>query len=332
MSASLEQIIPFIRPLAPLLLDVTVTDVLVNQGGRHVFVARAGRLEPVDGIAINEDYLRQALESIARMCHNEIDHSRPMLTARLADGSRVAATIPPCSPEGDTLAIRKFTKRYTLGQLVEANTLTAETADTLRRAVRENRNILVSGGTGAGKTTLLNALAQTIPPAERLIVIEDTAEIFIPIHHHVVRFEAQESRPAVPGEAAVPAFTIGDLLRHALRNQPDRIIVGEVRGGEAWDLLRGLNTGHQGSMSSLHANSALEALTQLRDYVLMSGINLPPSSIVEAIATAIHRVVHVHRDRETGQRRVTEVLAVHGFDTDLKRFQTTVLHPISTSL
>lgn len=327
MSASLEQIIPYLRPLATLLLDATVTDVLVNDGGRRVFAERKGRLEPV-AITLDSTYLRAALEVIAHMCAKDIDQARPMLDARLDDGSRIAATVPPCASDGDTLTIRKFTRRYTLDELVGVGTLSNDTSEHLRTAVRQQRNLLISGGTGTGKTTLLNAVAQTIPLGDRVIVIEDTSEIFIPSTHHVVRFEAQPELPAVPGEAAVPAFTIGALLRHTLRNRPDRIIVGEVRDGAGWDLLQALNTGHQGSMTTIHANSATLALTRLRDCVLQSGINLHSSIILESIGQAIHVVVHLERDRETGQRAVTEVLAVTGYDgPPMDRFRTARLYP-----
>lgn len=320
MSGSLEQIGPYIRPLAPLLADRTVTDILVNQGGKRVFIERRGRLEPTP-ITLHQDYLRTAIETIARMCGNEIDHTRPLLDARLDDGSRVAAAVPPCAADGETLSIRKFTKRYTLDELVEGATLPPHVADLLREAVDEQRNLLISGGTGAGKTTLLNALARAIPPADRLVVIEDTSELYLPLSEDVVRLEAQPARPAVPGEPAVTAFTIGDLLRHALRHRPDRILVGEVRGGEAWDLLQCLNTGHLGSMSSIHANSAEQALTRLSHCVIQSNINLPTVNILEAIALAIHRVIHIYRERQNGQRLVTDVLAVTGIDPHTTRFQ-----------
>jgi pilus assembly protein CpaF len=242
---------------------------------------------------------------------------QPILDARLEDGSRVAAMFPPCSVDGPTLTVRKFTRRYGLGDLVEVGTLNEETATLLRRAVEERHNILISGGTGTGKTTVLNALAETIPPEDRIVLIEETSEIRID-KPNLVRFEARRAQTPLGREAPLPAVSIADLVRATLRHRPDRIIVGEVRGPEAFDLLQALNTGHLGSLTTIHANAAEQALTRLAHCVLTANVGLPHRSVREAIALAIHLVVHLAR--VGGRRVVTEVVAVRGYDQHADRF------------
>ncbi len=315
--SSLDRILPFLRPIEDLLLDPSVTEVMVNSGGRRVFVERSGALEDVPGRTLEVRNLTVAIKNIARACGDEISEHQPMLDARLEDGSRVAAMFPPCSVDGPTLTVRKFTHRYSLEELVAIGTLTSALADQLCRAVDGRRNILISGGTGTGKTTLLNGLAARIPEADRIVLIEETSEILIE-KPNLVRFEARRAQVPIGQEVPVPAVTIADLLRATLRHRPDRIILGEVRGPEAFDLLQALNTGHLGSLSTIHANSAEQALTRLAHCVLTANVGLPHRSTREAIALAIHLVVHISRFE--GQRIVSEVLAVNGYDGEVDRY------------
>jgi len=316
--SSLDRILPFLRPIEDLLGDPSVTEVMVNGGGRSVFVERAGTVEAVPDRTLELRNLTVAIKNIARACGDEISEHQPVLDARLEDGSRVAAMFPPCSVDGPTLTVRKFTHRYTLAELVEVGTLGTAMADALRQAVVERRNILISGGTGTGKTTLLNALAATIPVTDRIVLIEETSEILID-KPNLVRFEARRAQAPLGQEAALPAVTISDLLRATLRHRPDRILVGEVRGAEAFDLLQGLNTGHLGSLSTIHANSAEQALTRLAHCVLTANVGLPHRSTREAIALAIHLVVHIAR--RGGQRQVSEVVEVRRYDTHKEQFE-----------
>ena len=315
--SSLDRILPFLRPIEDLLCDATVTEVMVNEGGQRVFVEREGRLEAVRGRSLESRNLTVAIKNIARACGDEVSEAQPLLDARLEDGSRVAAVFPPCAVGGPALTIRKFTRRYTLDDLVDIGALSFEAAGQLLAAVRCQRNILVSGGTGTGKTTLLNALADRIPDDDRIIVIEETAEIHLP-KPNVLRLEARRAQVPLGQEAPLPPVTISDLLRAALRHRPDRILVGEVRGAEAFDLLQALNTGHLGSLSTIHANSAEQALTRLAHCVLTAHVGLPHKSIREAIALAIQFIVHV--GRVEGRRRVTELVQVVGYDGATDRF------------
>jgi pilus assembly protein CpaF len=315
--SSLDRILPFLKPIEDLLRDHSITEVMVNDGGQRVFVERAGRLEPVRGRTLERRNLTVAIKNIARACGDEISEMQPLLDARLEDGSRVAAMFPPCAVAGPVLTIRKFTQRYSLEDLVQVGTLTADLAAHLRRAVRSHQNILVSGGTGTGKTTLLNALAALIPDEERIVVIEETAEIHLE-KSNLVRLEARRAQAPLGQEAPLPPVTIADLLRATLRHRPDRILVGEVRGAEAFDLLQALNTGHLGSLSTIHANSPEQALVRLAHCVLTANVGLPHASIREAIALAIHLVVHLAR--EDGRRRVTGVQEVTGYETTTDTF------------
>lgn len=321
--SSLDRILPFLRPIEDLLQDPTVTEVMVNCGGRRVFVERSGAVELVPERFLEVRNLTVAIKNIARACGDEISEAQPALDARLEDGSRVAAMFPPCSVDGPTLTVRKFTHRYTLHELVECETLTTELATHLTDAVRRRKNVLISGGTGTGKTTLLNALASTIPPTDRIVLIEETSEIEID-KPNLVRFEARRAQTPIGHETPLPAVTIADLLRATLRHRPDRILVGEVRGAEAFDLLQALNTGHQGALSTIHGNSAEQALARLAHCVLTANTGLPHRSIREAIALAIHLVVHIERVART--RKVTDVATVAGYDVATDRIR---LEPVS---
>lgn len=327
MTYSFDDLLPHIRPLAPLLDDPDVTEIMVNEGGRVIFTQRGGRLY-LEPITLKAEALRTAIEVIARMVEQEPDDAHPLLNARLADGSRVSATLAAQSPDGDVMTIRRFGRRYTLDELVAVGGLTPATADLLRQAVLDQKNILFAGGTGSGKTTMVNAVADTIPAEERLLLLESTSEIYLDIARHPnrVRFEARvgQDRP----DMQWPAIAISELLQHALRFTPDRIIVGEVRGVEAWDLLQALNTGHQGSMSTIHANSAVEALIRLADCVIgPGGIAMPHRALRDTIARSIDLVVQIVHNRQTGQRRVAHVINVDGYDASTDQFLTSTLYP-----
>ena len=324
--SSLDRILPFLRPIEDLLRDPAITEVMVNDGGRHVFVEREGGVELVPERVLESRNLTVAIKNIARACGDEISEAQPILDARLEDGSRVAAMFPPCAVAGPALTIRKFGRRYALDDLVENGTLSATLAQRLVEAIKAERNILISGGTGTGKTTLLNALAARIPADNRIVVIEETSEIHLD-QPNLLRFEARRAQIPLGHETPLPAVTIADLLRATLRHRPDRILLGEVRGPEAFDLLQALNTGHLGSLSTIHANSAQQALMRLAHCVLTANVGLPHHSIREAIALAIHLIVHL--GRVEGHRRVTGVVVVQGYDTAADRFTLKSLGEVS---
>jgi pilus assembly protein CpaF len=302
---SFEVILPFLRPIAHLIEDATVTEIMVNGCGR-IFVERTGRLELAEGISVREQNLRVAVRNLARVLGDDISEEQPLLDSRLPDGSRVAAALPPVSLGGTTLTIRKFQSQYfTTEELVRIGTLTAGELDLIRQAIDARHNILISGGTGTGKTTLLNALTAFLPFDDRLVLIEDTAELQLEARN-LVRFEARRQQPGLP------AVTIRDLLRATLRHRPDRILVGEVRGGEAFDLLQALNTGHSGTLSTIHANSAKQALRRFTSCVLQSGVDLPYTAIRHGIAECVQLLVHLER-RHTC-RVVTELVSVRAYD------------------
>ncbi len=310
-------IMPFLRPLEPWLQDPEITDILVN-GASGVFIERQGRMEEVPNGGLTEKSLQVAVRNIARLLGDDISPEKPLLDARLPDGSRLAAVLPPCSMTGTVLAIRKFHgQRYSAEDLVRVGTLTPEVYDRLRVAVERRQNILISGSTGSGKTTLLNSLARLIPAEERIVVIEDTSELQIGAKN-LVRLEARREIPSVP------AVTVRELLRTTLRLRPDRILLGEVRGGEAFDLLQALNTGHAGTLATLHANSAGQALARFTTCVLQSGVDLPYRAIRGNIADAINLLVHI--ERRFGQRMVTQVFALHRYDGALDRYDLEALY------
>jgi pilus assembly protein CpaF len=290
-------------PLEELLADPEVEEVMVN-GPERVYVERRGRIEPTEVRFAGEVELRNAIERVLAPLGRRVDELSPMCDARLADGSRVNVVIPPLAVDGPALSIRRFAaQRPGPDELVELGTLTAAMRDLLEVAVGERRSVLVSGGTGSGKTTLLNALSAFIAVGDRVVTIEDAAELRLQ-QPHVVRLE---SRPAsVEGRGEV---TIRDLLRNALRMRPDRIVIGEVRGAEALDLLTALNTGHRGALSTVHANSPVDALRRLETLALMAGIGLPHGAISEQVARGFEVVVHLERLAD-GRRRVAEISEV----------------------
>jgi pilus assembly protein CpaF len=302
---SFDLILPFLRPIECFLSDDDVTEIMINPSGK-VFIERLGGLTEVPDVTVNPKYVNIAVKNIAHLLGDDISESRPILDARLPDGSRVAVIFPPCSIGGTTLTIRKFRRRpFTVADLIDAGTLDSKIAGWLVEAVLGKKNLLISGGTGAGKTTLLSALLSEIPEQERIILIEDTAEICL-AKPNLLRFEA---RRAVAG---VPEVSIRDLVKASLRHRPDRIIVGEVRGGEAFDLLQALNTGHSGSVSTVHASSAARALTRLAHCILQSGVALPYVAACSQIGDAIDAVVQI--ERRDGRRLLTELVAIDGFD------------------
>jgi len=290
-------------PLEPLLRDPDVTEVMVN-GPARVWVERAGRIEPVDTRFADSDHLLHVIDRILAPLGRRLDEASPMVDARLPDGSRVNAVVPPLSIDGPVLTVRRFPGERLQGDdLVRLGALSTEMLEALHAAVAARRNILVTGGTGSGKTTTLAALCSAIDASERVITIEDAAELRLPLQH-VVRLE---SRPAgVEGRGAVP---IRALVRNALRMRPDRIIVGEVRGGEALDMISALTTGHEGSLSTLHASSPHEALRRLVTLALMGDLELPWRAVADQVASAVDLVVHQARDA-TGARRTVELSEV----------------------
>ncbi len=294
-------------PIEPLMRDRTVSDILVN-GAREVYVERRGKLERTDVMFRDDAHLLHTIERIVSQVGRRVDESSPMVDARLPDGSRVNAIIPPLALNGPVLSIRRFAvEPYRMQDLLAFGTLTPVLAKVLIAAVRARLNILVSGGTGGGKTTLLNILSSAIPNNERIITIEDSAELQLQ-QEHVVRLETRP--PNIEGTGTV---TQRDMLRNALRMRPDRIIVGEVRGAEALDMLQAMNTGHDGSLSTVHANSTRDALSRVETMVLMAGLPLPVRVLREYIASAINLIIHVARLSD-GTRKITRVTEVVGME------------------
>jgi pilus assembly protein CpaF len=319
---SFEIILPFLRPIEHLILDPGISEIMVN-GGSQVFIERAGQLEAVPNVTLSEAALNAAVRNIARRLGDDVSELKPILDSRLPDGSRVAAIIRPCSIDGITLTIRKFSARHlTINDLIQSNAITADLAGLLWQKVERRSNILISGGTGTGKTTLLNILAEFVPDQDRIILIEDTAEIRIS-KPNLVRFEARRE------QNGIPAVTIRDLLKATLRHRPDRIIVGEIRGGEAFDLLQALNTGHSGTISTIHANSAAQALQRFTSCVLQSGIELPYRAIKSHIADSIQTLVHI--ERAHGRRLVAQVLEIQGYAVDTDKYEFVVLYEADRS-
>lgn len=294
-------------PLEPLLKDPTISDILVNDKD-HVFIERRGLLQQVDISFRDDRHLLQIIDRIVSRVGRRVDESSPMVDARLPDGSRVNAIIPPLTLDGPALSIRRFgTGPLAANQLVELKSISAEMMETLAAAVRARISILVSGGTGAGKTTLLNILSQYIPKNERIVTIEDAAELRLALNN-IVRMETRP--PNIEGQGAVRQR---QLLINSLRMRPDRIIIGEVRGEEAFDMLQAMNTGHEGSMTTVHANTPRDALTRLESMVAMSNLSLPEKTVRQQIASAISIVVQVTRMSD-GTRKVTNISEITGME------------------
>ena len=301
-------------PLEPLLKDPTITDILVN-GYDNVFVERYGILEPSPMRFKDEKHLLRIIQKIVSAVGRRIDEASPMVDARLADGSRVNAVVPPLALDGSLLSIRKFARvPISMERLVEIGSIPSAIAEVLRAIVNSRRNVLISGGTGSGKTTLLNAMSAFIDPRERIVTIEDSAELQLQ-QRHVVRLETRPSNIEDRGE-----ITQRHLVKNALRMRPDRIIVGEVRAGEAFDMLQAMNTGHDGSMTTIHANSPRDALSRVEQMIGMSGIEIPARSARAQIASAIQIVVQVSRLSD-GRRKVTSVSELAGMEGDVVTMQ-----------
>jgi pilus assembly protein CpaF len=297
-------------PLERLLADDSVTEIMVN-GPHDVWVEREGQLHETPARFTDESHLRRIINKMVAQVGRRIDESSPMVDARLPDGSRVNAVIPPLSLSGPLVTIRKFSKqRLGPGDLIQKGTLTTETVEFVQRCVLAELNILISGGTGSGKTTLLNALSTAIPDSDRIVTIEDAAELRLN-QRHVLRLE---SRPKnIEGQGEVP---IRELVRNSLRMRPDRIIVGEVRGAEALDMLQAMNTGHDGSLSTVHANAPRDALSRVETMVLMAGYELPVKAIRQQVASALDLIIHLERLQD-GSRRVTSITEVGRMESDV---------------
>ena len=301
-------------PLEPLLKDHTVTDILVN-GYKQVFVERKGLLEKTQVRFKDDRHLTRIINKIVAKVGRRVDESMPMVDARLEDGSRVNAIIPPLAVDGALLSIRKFSKiPIDMDKLVELNTIPADVVILLQNVVRSRRNIVISGGTGSGKTTLLNAMSAAIDERERIITIEDSAELQLQ-QEHVGRLETRPENIENKGEV-----TQRDLVKNALRMRPDRIIIGEVRGGEAFDMLQAMNTGHEGSMTTVHANSCRDAMSRIEQMVCMNNMDISQTSVRSQIASAINVIIQVQRLAD-GRRRLMTLSEITGMEADIITIQ-----------
>jgi pilus assembly protein CpaF len=301
-------------PLEPLLKDKTVTDILVHTH-RNVYVERRGLLEGIQTRFKDDEHLRKIIDRIVSKVGRRIDESSPMVDARLPDGSRVNAIIPPLAVDGPSLSIRKFSKDpLELEDLIAFGTMTPQIADILRGIVRARLNVLISGGTGSGKTTLLNVLSRFIPKGERVVTIEDSAELQLK-QEHVIRLETRP--PNIEGRGEV---TQRDLVRNSLRMRPDRIIVGEVRGAESLDMLQAMNTGHDGSLTTIHANSPRDALMRLETIVAMAGLSIAPTLMRRYVSSAIHVVIQMSRLTD-GSRKLVSLQEITGMEGDVISLQ-----------
>ena len=301
-------------PIEPLLKDPTVTDILIN-GYAHVFVERYGVLESTQVRFKDEKHLFRIIQKIVSAVGRRIDESAPMVDARLADGSRVNAIVPPLSIDGASMSIRKFAKTpISMERLTEIGSVPAPIAEVLKAVVKARRNVLISGGTGSGKTTMLNAMSAFIDGRERIVTIEDSAELQLQ-QEHVVRLETRP--PNIEGRGEIGQR---ELVKNALRMRPDRIIVGEVRAGEAFDMLQAMNTGHDGSMTTIHANTPRDALSRVEQMIGMSGIDMPPRSARAQIASAINVVIQIGRLSD-GRRRLLSLSELTGMEGDVVTMQ-----------
>ena len=297
-------------PIQPLLNDPDVTEIMVN-GPRKIYIEKKGHLERTEVVFEDNLHILKIIDRIVSPLGRHIDSDSPMVDARLPDGSRVNAVIPPCAVDGPSLTIRKFRKeKYSMAQLIEFNSLTQGMADFLRACVLGRLNIIISGGTGSGKTTFLNVLSGFIPEEERIVTIEDAAELQLQ-QDHVVRLETKLAN--VEGHGVV---SVRELVRNSLRMRPDRIVVGECRGGEALDMLQAMNTGHDGSLTTIHANSPRDALSRLETLVLMAGMDLPIKIVRQQISSAVDVIVQMSRLRD-GTRKLTAITEVAGMEGDV---------------
>jgi pilus assembly protein CpaF len=312
-------------PLQRVLEDPSVTEIMVN-GHDTIYVERNGKITRSSARFASEEHLRRAIERIVGRVGRRIDESSPMVDARLQDGSRVNAVVPPLAVRGSSLTIRKFSATpFTVDNLIEFGSMTPQIAELLRAAVESRLNILVSGGTGTGKTTLLNVLSSFIPDGERIVTIEDAIELNLQ-QDHVVQLEARPANIEGTGEV-----TIRDLVRNSLRMRPDRIVIGECRSGEALDMLQAMNTGHDGSISTLHSNAPRDCIARLETLVLMAGMDLPLRAIREQIASAVDLIVQIQRLRD-GTRRITHVTEVLGMEGDVVVLQDAFLFDFSAGV
>jgi pilus assembly protein CpaF len=312
-------------PLEPLLRDADVSEIMVN-GPDQIFVERFGRILPVDAAFIDEDHLRRIIDKIVARVGRRVDEGSPMVDARLPDGSRINAVLPPIAIDGAVLTIRKFAADpYAMDDLISFGTLNKPVADFLAACVRARLDILISGGTGTGKTTTLNVLSQFLPSEERIITIEDAAEL--QLHQdHVLRLESRP--PNIEGRGQV---TVRDLVRNSLRMRPDRIVIGEVRDGAALDMLQAMNTGHDGSLTTVHANSPRDSLARVETMVLMAGMDLPVRAIREQAASALDLIIHQARLKD-GSRRITHVTEVIGMEGETITLQDIFLFDFKAGL
>lgn len=301
-------------PINRLIRDPSISEIMVN-GPQNVYVEKKGRLVLTDVVFKDDQHVMRVIEKIVAPLGRRIDESSPMVDARLPDGSRVNAIIPPLALNGPSITIRKFSEKpYTVKDLINFGTMTPEVAMFLKTCVEARLNIVVSGGTGSGKTTTLNVISSFIPDDERIVTIEDAAELQL-AQEHVVRLETRP--PNIEGKGAI---TIRDLVRNSLRMRPDRIVVGEVRSGEALDMLQAMNTGHDGSLTTGHANSPRDMLSRLETMVLMAGMDLPVRAIREQIASAIDLIVHQARLKD-GSRKITHITEITGMEGDVITMQ-----------
>jgi pilus assembly protein CpaF len=307
---TIEDEVMGLGPLEPLLADSTVSDILVN-GPKSVYIERKGRLEKTDVTFQDDNHLMNIIDRIVSAVGRRVDESSPMVDARLADGSRVNAIIPPLALDGPMLSIRRFAvERLDMSELVHLGTVTEAAAEVLNAIVKGRLNVIVSGGTGAGKTTLLNILSSFIPADQRIVTIEDSAELQLQ-QPHVVRLETRPPNIENKGE-----ITQRDLVRNSLRMRPERIVLGEVRGGEALDMLQAMNTGHDGSLTTVHANTPRDALGRIETMVSMTGINFPQKALRAQIASAIDIVIQIER-QEDGRRRLVSISEINGMEGDI---------------
>lgn len=309
-----HNITPDLGPINHLLEDLSINDILIN-GHDEIFVERAGVLSKVDACFPNHDALLSFAEMIVKSIGRELDPTRPLVDARLPDGSRVNIIAPPLAIDGVSISIRKFIKgKYSLDVLAQNGAMTTQAADFLKVCAKSKLNIVISGGTGSGKTTMLNAVSQHIPPNERVVTIEDSAELQLPIPH-VVRLESMEAN-----QGQYKAVPMRDLVKNALRMRPDRIIIGEVRGAEAFDMIQAMNTGHDGSLTTIHANTARDGLARVENMIGMANLNIPPLAVRKQIAAAVNLIIQVTRF-EDGKRRISQIAEIVGTEGDVITMQ-----------